>query len=157
MAPTLPASASHPDVVEFLNLWNLKDPIYLDYEDIGYAADFCHVSAKHMTSKNGGSRVHGWALWLFHNPAGSETIIIGNFHSVWADAGGTLHDVTPPKVGNRILFVRDPALTIMQANNSQRLYNNRTSFKEVPRMDLTGGPIQGDYYWMPNDNAYLVE
>ena len=75
MAPTLPSSMSDPDVVEFLNLWNLKDPIYLDFEDYGYAANFCHVSAKHMALKNGGSRVHGWALWLF-DPINFDPIIL---------------------------------------------------------------------------------
>ena len=49
----LPESTTDPQVVEFLNLWGLKDPVYLDYTDIGegYAPNFCHVSAKHVVAK----------------------------------------------------------------------------------------------------------
>ena len=60
--PTLPPSVSHASVDEFLTLWALKDPIYLDYEANGYAGNFCHVSAKHMAQVKGGSRIHGWGL-----------------------------------------------------------------------------------------------
>ncbi len=149
MAPTLPVSASDPYVIEFLTLWNLRDPIYLDYENNGYAADFCHVSAKHMASKNGGSRAHGWALWLY------DTIIVGDFHSVWADVNSTLHDVTPPKIGNRILFVRDPALTITQIDDVQLLYNNRTNLKDAPRL-WEGDRTEDDCFGMPSSNPSLV-
>jgi hypothetical protein len=147
--PAVPATASDPYVVEFLDLWNLRDPIYLDYENNGYAADFCHVSAKHMASKHKGRRVHGWALWLY------DTIIVGDFHSVWEDEKGILHDVTPPKVGNRILFVRDPTLTITQINDVQVLYNNRTNLKDAPRI-WNGNPTEEDCFGIPNDNRHLV-
>ena len=155
MKAKLPASESDPSVLEFLNLWNLKDPIYLDFEDKGYAADFCHVSAKHMASKNGGSRVHGWALWLFEGASPDETIIVGDFHSVWADAKGTLHDVTPPKMGNCILFVRDPTLTITQIGDVQQLYNNRTDFKGAPRL-RNGNSTAEDRFGIPNNKPDLV-
>jgi hypothetical protein len=149
VAPALPATTSDPYVIEFLDLWNLKDPIYLDYENNEYAADFCHVSAKHMASKHGGRRVHGWALWLY------DTIIVGDFHSVWEDEKSTLHDVTPPKIGKRILFVRDPTLTITRIDDVQLLYHNRTNFKGAPRL-WNGDLIEEDCFGMPSNNPSLV-
>ncbi len=103
-----------------------------------------------MVSKNGGTRVHGWALWLF------DTIIVADFHSVWADEKGTLHDVTPPRIGNRILFVRDPTLTITQIGDVQLLYNNRTNFKNAPRL-WEGNLTEEDCFHIPNTHPSLVE
>ena len=102
-----------------------------------------------MALKNGGSRVRGWALWLY------DTIIVGDFHTVWADEAGTLHDVTPPKAGNRILIVRDPTLTITQIDDVQLLYHNRTNMKEAPRL-WKGERIEDDCFGIPNNTPSLV-
>ncbi len=108
----------------------LKDPVFLNYEDVGfgYEGDFCHVSAKHVVEKLGGRRIHGWSLWQFDDPEGkSAPMIVGDFHSVWENSAGIIKDITPPKLGTRILFVRDPTLAIQKADGVQLLHSNRTN------------------------------
>jgi hypothetical protein len=154
----LPASEDDPHVQEFLDLWGLKDPVFVDYVDTGagYGADFCHVSAKHAAQEHGGRRVHGWALWQYDDPTGVHLpIIIGDFHSVWETPGGELKDVTPPKLGLKVLFVRDPSLAVKATDTSQLLYHNRTNVAGAPRL-LNGAFIAHDCFAMPNDNPYLV-
>lgn len=152
---TLPKSANHPEVLEFLRLWKLSNPIYLDYQelDAGYAADFCHVSAKHIVLHRGGRRVHGWALWNFRE--NGVDIIVADFHSVWENPEGKLIDVTPPKLGTRVLFVPDPALKIGRNGNLQQLYNNRTSVAGAPRL-WNGNPTNQEFFGIPDDHPSLV-
>jgi hypothetical protein len=152
---TLPASETHPDVLEFLNLWNLRDPIYVDYQDVGegYRPDFCHVSVKHVALNRGGRRIHGWALWQFSQ--GGVDVIVADFHSVWETPDGVLVDVTLPKDGNKVLFVRDPELVITRVGNVQRLYNNRTNVPDAPRL-WNGNPTGEEFFGMPDDQPSLV-
>ena len=153
---TLPASTTDPQVLEFLNLWGLKDPVYLDYQDVGegYGPDFCHVSVKHVAGKHGGRRVHGWALWLFGQ--GTAALIVADFHSVWEKPDGTIVDVTPPKFGTRVLFVPDPALKIGRIGATQLLHNNRTNFREAPLL-WNGSPTTEEYFGIPDDQPSLIE
>jgi hypothetical protein len=152
----LPVSTTDPQVLEFLNLWGLKDPVYLDYQDVGegYAPDFCHVSAKHVAAKHGGRRIHGWALWQVGQ--GSATLIIADFHSVWEKPDGTIVDVTPPKFGTRVLFVPDPSLAIGRIGKAQQLHNNRTNFAQAPRL-RDGSEIDEEYFGIPDDQPSLVQ
>jgi hypothetical protein len=69
--------------------------------------------------KHGGKRVHGWALWQFPNG------LMGDFHSVWEDGTGTLVDVTPPKFGSQVLFLRDRVAVIYLFNGVFVQPNNR--------------------------------
>lgn len=151
----LPGSASDADVLEYLRLWNLTGPVFVDFQDLsaGYEPDFCHVSSKHIVQQSGGWRVHGWALWRFRQ--GSETVIVGDFHSVWEQADGKLVDVTPPKRGTRVLFVRDPSLSIRATGSGQLLYHNRTNVPQAPRI-WQGNPISDDTFEVPNNNPSLV-
>jgi hypothetical protein len=153
--PAMPTSETDPDVMDFLKLWKLQNPIYLDYTDVGedYGSNFCHVSAKHIVSKRDGRRVHGWALWKYSE--GVVGIVIGDFHSVWENSNGVLVDVTPPKVGKRILFVRDPSLAIGKVGNIQKLYNNRTNVPETPRL-WNGAPTDNEFFDVPDDHPSLV-
>jgi hypothetical protein len=160
--PALPGSTTHPDVLEFLNLWGLRDPVYLDYEDVGegYAPNFCHVSAKHVASKRGGRRIHGWALWRFTQ--GGVDVIVADFHSVWENPDGKIVDVTPPKAGDRVLFVPDPSLAIGRTNNIQKLYTNRTNVPDERTngqrgLRLWGGnPTDDEFFDVPDDRPDLV-
>jgi hypothetical protein len=119
----LPISHAAPDVVGFRTAFGLSDaPICLCYHNAGYATEWCHVSAKHHAMKNGGKRVHGWALWQFPNG------VMGDFHSVWESPDKTLIDVTPPKYGkNRVLFVRDRVTDIYLNQSVFVLPTNRMS------------------------------
>lgn len=151
MDPELPSSATDPHVLEFLALWGLPGASYVDYQDVGegYQPNFCHVSAMHKASISGGRRVHGWSLLKY------EDVILGDFHSVWETPDGNLIDVTPPKVGLRTLFVRDPTLFIERRGEFQMLYHNRTNVAAAPRLWL-GDPIADDRFAMPNQNPFLV-
>lgn len=150
-AMILPSSPTGVEVLDFLTMWRLKVPVYVDYQDVGgsYAPDFCHVSVKHAVQQRGGCRIHGWALWQFSN------VIVGDFHSVWETPSGTLVDVTPPKLGNRVLFVPDPSLSIKSDPRGELLYHNRTNVPRAPRI-WGGDPIADDTFVMPLDNASLV-
>lgn len=88
----LPGSGSDADVLEYLKLWNLSSPVFVDFEDLGggYEPKFCHVSSKHIVQQRGGRRIHGWALWRFRQ--GSNAVIVGDFHSVWEQSDGKLVD-----------------------------------------------------------------
>jgi hypothetical protein len=114
-------------------------PVYLSYHDQGYGADWCHVSAKHHAMRNGGRRVHGWALWQFPNG------VVGDFHSVWENPDKTLIDLTPPKNGkNQVLFVCDRVTDIYLINDIFALPTNRMS------------PPNSPYWWEGKPTADTV-
>lgn len=154
----LPASLDDPSVLEFLDLWELKDPVFVEFKEVDnrYEPNFCHVSAKHAAQEKGGRRVHGWALWQYDDPAGlALPVIVGDFHSVWETPEGELIDVTPPKLGARVLFVPDPSLSIKSSDSVQMLYHNRTNVPDARRI-FKGNPISDDCFSVPNDDPYLV-
>jgi hypothetical protein len=69
----------------------------------------CVVNVEKMATENGGQVVHGWNL-LETLP---DVLMEAEFHSVWRDPAGILHDVTPVEFG--LLepwrtFVADPLL-----------------------------------------------
>ncbi len=92
---TLPTSATDKLVVEFLNIWKLQGHTLFGLRRfrIWLRTKLLSCIGEAHDAKNGGNRVHGWALWQFGD------VLVGNFHSVWECDDGTLHDVTPPKVG----------------------------------------------------------
>lgn len=155
----LPASTTEPQVRQFLSLWKLEDdPLFLNYEDVGfgYERDFCHVSAKHVVEKRGGRRVHGWNLWQFDDPEGkSAPMIVGEFHSVWETPTRVIKDITPPKLGTRTLFVRDPSLAIQAAGDTQLLHSNRTNDSNFPLL-FNGTPTDAEYFAIANNQPSLV-
>jgi hypothetical protein len=125
---SMPASLTDPAVVAFATEFGLTDPpVILTYQNEGYGPDWCHVSAKAQAIKHGGRRVHGWALWQYPNG------LMGEFHSVWEDANGTLIDVTPPKFGGRqVMFVRDKVTDIYEINGLFAQPNNRMPPPHAP-------------------------
>lgn len=82
-------------------------PLYLNVEVInGLVENECYKNIESMIKNNGGSIQYGWQIW--------ETIpnlmAEAEFHAVWVDNSGKLHDVTPkslPEI-NQILFLPDP-------------------------------------------------
>jgi hypothetical protein len=69
----------------------------------------CVVNVERMVAENGGQVVHGWNLM----ETLPDVLMEGEFHSVWRDPAGVLHDVTPVEFG--LLepwrtFVADPSL-----------------------------------------------
>lgn len=148
----LPISASAPDVVGFCSAFSLTDtPVYLSYKNYGYDPDWCHVSAKHHAMRNGGRRVHGWALWQF--PDG----VMGDFHSVWENPDKELIDLTPPKNGSdQVLFVRDRVANIYLIDGIFALPTNRMSPPNSPYW--WGGQPTLDTVWgLPPNNPHFVQ
>lgn len=139
---------SDQEIVTFCELHNLGNVQQLDFTEVDkrYKKDFCHVSVKHA-AQAGGKRVHGWALWKH-----KSGMIVGNFHSVWEDENGVLVDVTPPKVGNRILFIRHDILTIKKSGNNHQLFHCRTSNPKYKIMDNNGSPTSAKRFDLPIQN-----
>jgi hypothetical protein len=140
-------------VQTFIRSFKLQAFQIINYTPVNskYKADFCHVSVKDAVMNGGGRRVHGWALWEFENH------IVGNFHSVWEKPDGTLVDVTPPKVGNKVMFVPDGSLTITDDGTHHTLYQNRTSDPGTPYIDPFGKPAGHPQWILANSNVSLNE
>jgi hypothetical protein len=51
----------------------------------------CVVNVERMVTENGGEVVHGWNLMEML----PDVLMEAEFHSVWCDPDGVLHDVTP--------------------------------------------------------------
>lgn len=147
----VPKGIEDQDVVAFLTNFGLTNqPVYVEFGDRGYAADFCHVSVKHIVQNERGRRIHGWAIWQFDN------FVVAEFHSVWENPDGVLVDITPPKWGaSRVLFVADPSLAIVNEGNRQILYSDRTSIKDFPYL-FRGEVTESDVWAMPNDHILLT-
>lgn len=115
----------------------------LPFQDEGYKPRFCHVSSKFHAMKNGGQRVHGWALWRFMDASG--TMIIAERHSVWEEPDGTLIDITPPASGGgATLFVRDDTASIEKSEEGFLLRSDRTNIEGM-RM-FRGQPTEKEFW-----------
>ena len=147
----LPAD-DDPAVGQFVAKWRLSAvPLRLSYTDHGYEAAWCHVSAKHRAMTEGGRRVHGWALWKF----GPD--LVADHHSVWETEDGELVDVTPPSNGgNEILFVRDDAARIDEAEGAYFLFTQRTADPVVHWL-WRGMPSEYSNWPCPPDKPDLVQ
>lgn len=63
----------------------------------------CFPIVAEQVAEQGGERVLGWAVWEFQ-----DVFIEAEFHAVWRDSAGSLHDLTPrPLQLDRILFIPD--------------------------------------------------
>lgn len=137
----LPPAADHPEVLRFQRLHGIPGPArFVDHLAGPYDPDWCHVSAKHKASTEGGRRVHGWSLWLFGE------VVVGDHHSVWQTPDGELVDVTPPKFDeDKVLFLRDDSATIEEEGGVVYLLTNRTS---VPGAEFmwAGKPSEYSHY-----------
>lgn len=86
----------------------------------------CISNVRRRITAVGGEPAYGWAIWEWHG-----VMIEAEFHTVWRDGKGALHDVTPrPAPIQRVLFLPDPEL-----NDSGRQINNiRRSLIDDPRV-----------------------
>jgi hypothetical protein len=142
----MPPSLIDHAVIAFAKRFSLTDTAeVLTHQNQGYGPDWCHVSAKAHAMRCGGRRVHGWALWQFHNG------LMGDFHSVWEDKDGTLVDVTPPKFGNQVFFIRDRVAEIYLIDDVFAQPTNRMPPPAQPFW-WQGKPIS-DKFWGFKRNA----
>lgn len=141
--------ANDQDVIYWLKLHGFTGtPDLIRYEEHGYQPRFCHISAKHHASTNGGKRVHGWALWRWRVPETpiGTTVIFAEHHSVWQTPDGALVDLTPPASGGtEVLFLRDDSAPIIVENGQFLMHTDRTDHPDHPRV-FRGQPTEYEYY-----------
>ena len=81
--------------------------MYLDVQPVAGAATLdCFPVVERRVQEQGGEICYGWRIWEW-----PEVMLEAEFHAVWKDAEGHLHDITPlPAVANanRSLFIPDP-------------------------------------------------
>jgi hypothetical protein len=71
----------------------------------------CFAVVEHHVRKNGGRSCYGWQIWEW-----PHVMLEAEFHAVWEDRDGKLHDLTPKfSLVDRILFLPD----------ATRIYNGR--------------------------------
>jgi hypothetical protein len=87
--------------------------------------DSFQVVERHV-ERHGGSVRYGWRIWEWPG-----VMIEAEFHAVWEDASGQLHDLTPaPQPADTILFLPDPA----RAPNGKPLNNVRRALSARPEI-----------------------
>jgi hypothetical protein len=137
---TVPA-LDDPLVKVFVTKYKLANtPLHVDYVNHGYEQSQCHLSSKHCAFKNGGRRIHGWALWQFNKQIDAE------HHSVWETSDGKLVDVTPPKFGGSyILFVRDDSADIVEVGGRFSMFAERTTISGI--LFVRNGKKTDEPFW----------
>lgn len=94
-------------------------PLHLETEAVpGAGQNDCFNIVERQIAEAGGDAVFGWAIWEWPG-----VLIEGEFHAVWEDETGTLHDITPAPQGiTQRLFLVDPTrkYTGRQVNNIRR-------------------------------------
>jgi hypothetical protein len=93
------------------------------------AADVCPAAARregHVLS-HGGQICYGWQIWEW-----PDVMIGAEFHAVWKDPGGKLHDLTPKPVPTDRVFLPDPVKVYedRQVNNNRRALSDRPAVRE---------------------------
>jgi hypothetical protein len=86
----------------------------------------CFVNVSEMIKKDGGEQVLGWSLF----ESLPDVLMEAEFHSVWRDRNGTLHDVTPkehPALDPRTVFLPDPSLVY----EGQQIDNHRVPLQDA--------------------------
>jgi SEC-C motif len=64
----------------------------------------CFPVVERYVQSHGGSSRYGWQIWEW-----PQVILEAEFHAVWEDHDGNLHDLTPKDLStDRILFLPDP-------------------------------------------------
>jgi len=84
----------------------------------GASATDCFNNVRERIGEANGSSVYGWAIWEWPG-----VLIEGEFHAVWEDEAGALHDITPAPAGvTERLFLVDPSREYRgrQLNNIRR-------------------------------------
>jgi len=78
----------------------------------------CFRAVERYIEQHGGSVCYGWQIWRVPN-----FMVEGEFHAVWRDPDGEMHDITPKQSDiDRILFLPDPERKYdgRQVNNVRR-------------------------------------
>ena len=90
----------------------------------GAEVNVCFSLVESYVHDHGGSICHGWQIWEW-----SDVMIEAEFHAVWRNSTGGLHDLTPKKVPvTRVLFLPDPD----RQYQGQQVCNVRRSLSSDP-------------------------
>ncbi len=103
-APTeLPAR-----IMDFCRPISAAQPMVMEVERLSFAVPGeCYSNVEEQVRQAGGSAVYGWQIWDW--PA---ILTEAEFHAVWRDPSGSLHDITPKIDGDAtIVFLPDPSRT----------------------------------------------
>lgn len=82
----------------------------------------CFPTVEKQVAEHGGELQLGWQIWEW-----PDVMMEAEFHAVWRDPSGNLHDLTPKPFGTRkILFLPDPSATYdgRQVNSIREPVNN---------------------------------
>jgi hypothetical protein len=113
-----------PAVLEFAkSIVDGGDPVYVDCSPLRDKPQLeCFEIVECYASENGGERKLGWSIYIW-----PEVMIQAEFHAVWCDPFGKLHDISPHELPmKQILFLPDPDASygkIQQVNNHRMALN----------------------------------
>jgi len=91
-------------------------------------ANECFPVVRQVVAERGGSVCHGWLIWEW-----PTVMIEAEFHAVWQDPQGQLHDITPkPFNQSRVLFLPDGERVHQgrQVDNRRRALSPHADVKE---------------------------
>jgi hypothetical protein len=104
-------------------------PRHLDFAPvIGAQPRDCFPVVQRQIDQHGGSICYGWQIWEW-----PDVFIEAEFHAVWRDTDGKLHDITPKDLPfEQILFLEDPIRRYegKQVNNIRRAISSRPEVQE---------------------------
>ncbi|OFZ53607.1 MAG: hypothetical protein A3D92_20775 [Bacteroidetes bacterium RIFCSPHIGHO2_02_FULL_44_7] len=101
--------------------------LYLEIKPVeGAIVNECYGNVDKAIQKSGGSVQYGWQIWETMPDVMAEA----EFHAVWKDINGNLHDVTPKEMPGitKILFLPDPA----RSYSGRQIDNIRIALKDDP-------------------------
>lgn len=105
----------------------VPQPLFLMVEPApGADVDDCFGVVERHVRELGGSVIVGWQIWEW-----PRVLVEAEFHAVWKDLQGVLHDITPKRIPiERILFLPDPA----RRYESRQISNVRRPLSSDPNV-----------------------
>lgn len=105
------------------------EPFYLNTEQENDSLLMeCTENVYKKIKSEGGTVQYGWQIW----ETLSGVLIEAEFHAVWVDLNGCMHDITPKEYGiDSILFLPDNYIKY----NNEQIDNKRISLVEDPVVD----------------------
>jgi hypothetical protein len=118
-----------PEIEEFCEqLAPGSSPVYLDVEPTSWAQPLdCYLNVERQIAERGGEVQYGWQIWEWRG-----VYLDAEFHAVWKDPHGKLHDITPKN---------DPTLRILFLPDATRVY--------------TGSLIRNQFYALGSEPEVL--
>ena len=101
-------------------------PIFLDVEAKPHSVELdCYANVSQQIAQEEGRVQYGWQLWEWPG-----VMIEAEFHAIWVDKDGKLHDITPKtnKRITKILFLPDDSRTY----EGRQIDNVRIPLQEDP-------------------------